>query len=223
MRASILALAAVASASAAVPTLTDFISSGVSSSASSEVVDFEAVLARAGIQRVENDAAAPPPQPSWPMEWSTVLYQTNTTANKTIVADYAFSWEHNSTVFSPETTDYTLDTYNYYWMGTAYTVSGVNGQPLVCSEQRLSGSPGYPPVQFFAYNGTVNVNGQTCWMFRLDASAYVTERTKQQNPVALIDGANNIITFFTGFESYLPPATWPPGYFMIPEPCATTA
>jgi hypothetical protein len=85
----------------------------------------------------------------------------------------------------------------------------------------LAGSPSYPPVQYFNYNGTVVVNGQTCWLWVLDGLAYVTQRTKQQNPVALLDGNTGIITFFFGFEAFVGPAQWPPGYWMVPDPCPT--
>ncbi len=150
------------------------------------------------------------------------LVALNATTNQSSTVDYAFSIIHNSTISSPVVQGYVYDQYDYYWLERKLVVSGVNGQPLVCSESPLAGSPGFPPVQFFQYNGTVTVGDQTCWLWRLQSLAYATQRTPQQYPVVLIDGLAGTFTFFTNFESFAPPAQWPPAYWMVPDPCPTS-
>jgi hypothetical protein len=190
----------------------------------------------------------PPPRPFWPLEWAgksmspwhapthsstspptpfstsaATLTQLNSTSNQTGLVNYAYSLTHNGTATSvlnvPAGQVY--ETFDFFWAHTSFTVYGAPPSNLHCLETPLPGSLFVPDVQNFAYNGTQTVNGQTIWVWLRPPYAYGTQRTKAQLPVVWVDGATGTITFFSAIETFSPPNLWPPGQWMVPDPCPT--
>ncbi len=135
--------------------------------------------------------------------------------------DFAYSWTNNGTATSVLNlpADQMFETFDYYWAHTTFTVYGLPPSNLHCMEAPLPGSMFVPDVQNFVFNGTQTVNGQKIWVWVRPPFAYGTQRTPAQLPVVWVDGATGIITFFTAIETFNPPTLWPPGQWMVPDPC----
>jgi hypothetical protein len=192
------------------------------------VAALSSALSAAGIVPLDDGSdngapSPPPPPPFWPLEWAATLTQLNSTSNQTGLVNYAYSLTHNGTATSvlnvPAGQVY--ETFDFFWAHTSFTVYGAPPSNLHCLETPLPGSLFVPDVQNFAYNGTQTVNGQTIWVWLRPPYAYGTQRTKAQLPVVWVDGATGTITFFSAIETFSPPNLWPPGQWMVPDPCPT--